>query len=185
MPSIVLWIPQHYDGVYNSFVVVWNGVGGVINNCTSITTNKERLYNLAAGNDVKVTGWNYIVIDPPASDSQSSSSNSSSGSQSSSGTSKTTKATPKLIAKKATFKVKQKTKKYTATLKTNKNKAMKKIKLYLKVKGKTYTAKTNSKGKAIFKIKNLKKKGTYKATVTYKGDKNYNKVAKTVKITVK
>ena len=82
-----------YDGVYNSFVVVWNGVGGVINNCTSITTNKERLSNLAAGNDVKVTGWNYIVIDPPASDSQSSSSNSSSGSQSSSGTSKTTKAT--------------------------------------------------------------------------------------------
>ena len=53
------------------------------------------------------------------------------------------------------------------------------------VKGKTYTAKTNSKGKAIFKIKNLKKKGTYKATVTYKGDKNYNKVIKTVKITVK
>lgn len=109
----------------------------------------------------------------------------SSSSSSSSSTSKTTKATPKLIAKKASFKVKQKIKKYIATLKTNKNKAMKKVKLYLKVKGKTYTAKTNTKGKAIFKIKNLKKKGTYKAIVTFKGNSNYNKVSKTVKINVK
>ena len=96
-----------------------------------------------------------------------------------------TKLTPKLTAKKATFKAKTKTKKYTATLKTNKNKAMKKVKLYLKVKGKTITAKTNSKGKATFKIKNLKKKGTYKATITFKGNNNYNKVSKTVKIKVK
>ena len=95
------------------------------------------------------------------------------------------KLTPKLIAKKKTFKVKTKIKKYTATLKTNKNKAMKKVKLYLKVKGKTYTAKTNNKGKAIFKIKNLKKKGTYKAKITFKGNKNYKKVTKTVKIKVK
>ena len=35
---------------------------------------------------------------------------------------------------------------------------MNKIKLYLKVNGKTFNAKTNSKGKAIFKITNLKKK---------------------------
>ena len=96
-----------------------------------------------------------------------------------------TKLTPKLIAKKKTFKVKTKVKKYTATLKTNKNKAMKKVKLYLKVKGKTITAKTNSKGKATFKIKNLKKKGTFKAKITFKGNKNYRKVTKTVKIKVK
>ena len=95
------------------------------------------------------------------------------------------KLTPKLIAKKKTFKVKTKVKKYTATLKTNKNKAMKKVKLYLKVKGKTITAKTNSKGKATFKIKNLKKKGTFKAKITFKGNKNYRKVTKTVKIKVK
>ena len=61
---------------------------------------------------------------------------------------------------------------------------MKKVKVTVKVKGKTYTAKTNSKGIATFKLK-LTKKGTFKATVTYKGNKYYNKVTKKVKITVK
>ncbi|WP_407376507.1 lectin like domain-containing protein [Methanobrevibacter sp.] len=92
------------------------------------------------------------------------------------------KATPKLTAKKKTFKTKSK--KYTVTLKNNLGKAMKKVKVTVKVKGKTYTAKTNSKGKATFKLK-LTKKGTFKATVTYKGNKYYNKVTKKVKITVK
>ena len=95
------------------------------------------------------------------------------------------KLTPKLIVKAKTFKVKTKIKKYAATLKTNKNKAMKKVKLYLKVKGKTYAAITTSKGKAIFKIKNLNKKGTFKAKITFKGNKNYKKVTKSVKIKVK
>lgn len=96
------------------------------------------------------------------------------------------KATPKLTAGKKTFKVKTKIKKYTVTLKTNKGKAMKNVKLTLKVKGKTYTAKTNSKGKATFKITKLTKKGTHKATITYKGNSYYNKVVKkNVKITVK
>ena len=44
-------------------------------------------------------------------------------------------------------------------LKNNVGKAIKNAKVTLKVKGKTYKAKTNSKGKATFKIKNLKKKG--------------------------
>ena len=92
------------------------------------------------------------------------------------------KANAKLTAKKKTFKAKKKTKKYTVTLKTDKNKVMKKIKLYLKVNGKTYTAKTNSKGKATFKITKLAKKGSFKATVTFKGNSNYNKVTKTIKI---
>ena len=95
------------------------------------------------------------------------------------------KASVKLTAKKKTFKAKVKTKKYTVTLKNNKNKVMKKVKLTLKVKGKTYKATTNAKGKATFKIKNLKKKGKYPAKVTYKGDKYFNKLTKTVKITVK
>ena len=81
------------------------------------------------------------------------------------------KAIPKLTAKKKTFKTSVKTKKYTVTLKDNTGKAIKKAKVTLKVKGKTYKATTNSKGKATFKIKNLNKKGTFKATVTYKGNK--------------
>ena len=50
---------------------------------------------------------------------------------------------------------------------------------------KTYKVKTNSKGKATFKIKKLTKKGTYKTTVTFKGNKYYNKVVKKVKIKIK
>ena len=68
------------------------------------------------------------------------------------------KANPKLTAKSKTFKLKVKVKKYSIVLKTNKNKALKKVKVTLRVKGKTYSAKTNSKGKAVFNIKNLKKK---------------------------
>ena len=45
---------------------------------------------------------------------------------------------------------------------------MKKAKVTLKVKGKTYAAKTNSKGKATFKITKLTKKGTYKAITNSK-----------------
>ena len=94
------------------------------------------------------------------------------------------KATPKLTAKKKTFKTSVKTKKYTITLKDNTGKAIKKAKVTLKVKGKTYKATTNSKGKAVFKIKNLKKKGTFKATITYKGNKYYNNVSKKANIKV-
>ena len=89
------------------------------------------------------------------------------------------KATPKLTAAKKTFKKSLKVKKYTVTLKNNKNKAMKNVKIILKVKKKTYKVKTNSKGKAKFKITNLKKKGTFKVVVKYLGSKYY--CAQTVK----
>ena len=96
------------------------------------------------------------------------------------------KATPKMAAKKKTFKKAVKTKKYTITLKDNTGKAMKSVKVSLKIKGKkVINVKTNAKGKATFKIKKLTKKGTYKATVTYKGNAYYNKVVKKVKIRVK
>ena len=49
----------------------------------------------------------------------------------------------------------------------------------LKVFKKTYKVKTNSKGKATFKITNLKKKAKYIAAIKYAGSKYYNK--KTVK----
>lgn len=95
------------------------------------------------------------------------------------------KATPKLTAPKKTFKVKYKTKKYVVTLKTDKNKVYKNQKITLKVKGKTYTAKTNSKGQATFKLTKLTKKGTFKATVRYNGNSCYKAAVKYVKITVR
>ena len=55
----------------------------------------------------------------------------------------------------------------------------------MKIKGKTFKAKTNAKGKATFKIKKLTKKGTFKAKITFKGNAYYNKVTKKVKIKMK
>ena len=95
------------------------------------------------------------------------------------------KATPKITASKKTFKVKDKYKKYQVTLKTNKNKVYKKQKITIKVNGKTYSAKTSSKGIATFKLTKLTKKGTFKATVKYSGNSKFKAVSKTVKITVK
>ena len=95
------------------------------------------------------------------------------------------KAKPKITAKAKTFKVKVKTKKYTVTLKNNKGKVMKKVKLTLKVGKKTYKATTNSKGKATFKITKLTKKGKYTATIKFAGSKYYKALSKKAKITVK
>ncbi|WP_292609429.1 hypothetical protein, partial [Methanobrevibacter sp. UBA188] len=94
------------------------------------------------------------------------------------------KGTPKITAKTKTFKVATKVKKYTITLKNNLNKAMTKSVVYLKVAGKTYKAKANSQGKVTFKITKLNKKGTFKATITYKGNTYYNKVTKKATIKV-
>ena len=91
----------------------------------------------------------------------------------------------KLVAKKKTFKMAKKVKKYKMTLKNSKNKAVKNVKVTLKVKGKTYNAKTNAKGKATFKIKKLTKKGTFNAKITFKGNAYYEKVTKTAKIKIK
>ena len=62
---------------------------------------------------------------------------------------------------------------------------MKSKKVTVNVNGVTYSIKTNTKGQAIFKLKKLTKKGTYKSTVTFKGNKYYNKVVKKVKIKIK
>jgi len=95
------------------------------------------------------------------------------------------KATPKITAKKKTFKKSKKVKKYTITLKDNKGKAIKKAKVTIKVGKKTFKAKTNAKGKAVFKLKKLTKKAKYKAKVTFKGNKYFNKVTKKAKIIIK
>ena len=95
------------------------------------------------------------------------------------------KATPKVIATKQVFKKSMKTKKYTVAFKTNMNKAMKHTGVYLKVKGKTYYAKTDSRGHATFKITNLNKKGIFVAIVKYAGSKYYNAVKVKSNIIVK
>ena len=94
------------------------------------------------------------------------------------------KATPKITANIKTFKITDKTKKYAITLKDNNGKVIKNVKVNLKVNGKTYTAKTNSKGQATFKITKLTKKGTYTATIKWAGNKNFKSTSKKVKITV-
>ena len=94
------------------------------------------------------------------------------------------KASPVITAKNAKFKAKTKTKKYKVTLTAN-GKALANTKVTLKVNKKTYTAVTNAKGKATFKIKKLTKKGNLKATIKYAGDYIYNPAKAKVKITVK
>ena len=95
------------------------------------------------------------------------------------------KAAPVLTAKNKAFKAKTKTKKYTVTLKNSKKKAIKNVKVTLKVNGKTYSAKTNSKGQAIFKLTKLTKVGKLPATVKFAGNAYYKASQKSVKITVK
>ncbi len=74
----------------------------------------------------------------------------------------------KLVGKNAKFRKSKKTKKYSVILKNSKGKAIKKVYVTLKVKGKTYKAKTNSKGKATFKIKKFTKKGKYTTKIRFK-----------------
>lgn len=95
---------------------------------------------------------------------------------------KVAKKTTTLKIAKKTFK-KKATKKLTATLKSA-GKAIKGKKITFKVNGKTYSAKTNSKGVATVKIK-LTKKGTFKYTAKFAGDATYKAVSKTSKIKVK
>ena len=100
--------------------------------------------------------------------------------------------TVSISAAAKSYKKATKTKKYTVTLKTIKGssangkvyfKAGKKV--TLEVGGKTYTAKTNSKGQVTFKITKLTKKGKFTAVIKYAGDSTYKAVSKKVKITIK
>ena len=96
---------------------------------------------------------------------------------------KVTKKKTKITAKSKTFKSKTKTKKYTITLKTGKT-PLKNKKIKLRLRGKTYSAKTNKKGKATFKLKIIKK-GRFKATIRVYGDKYYKASKKTIYIKIK
>lgn len=92
---------------------------------------------------------------------------------------------PSINAKNKSFKDKTKIKKYSVVLKNSLGEPLKNKKVTLKVNGKTYNAKTDANGKAVFKINKLTKKGTFSATISYARDKSYSKVNKKVKITVK
>lgn len=87
-----------------------------------------------------------------------------------------------LKAPKATLKVK-KAKKISITLKSN-GKAISNKKITIKVNGKTFSAKTNSKGVASIKVK-VAKKGTFKYIAKFAGDGAYTSASKTGKIVVK
>ena len=94
------------------------------------------------------------------------------------------KQSPKLKASAKKFKVKSKTKKLTATLKTSRGKVLKGKKVKFTIKGKTYTAKTNKKGIATVKIK-LSKKGTYSCKIKTVADATYKSVNKKIKVKIK
>ncbi|WP_407416199.1 Ig-like domain-containing protein [Methanobrevibacter sp.] len=94
------------------------------------------------------------------------------------------KQATKAVFKAKTFKVKAKTKKVSFTLKDASGKAIKGKKITVKVNGKTYTATTNAKGVATFKVK-LNKKGKYTATAKFAGDTSYKAITKKAKITLK
>ncbi|ADC46183.1 adhesin-like protein [Methanobrevibacter ruminantium M1] len=87
-----------------------------------------------------------------------------------------------LTVKKYTFK-KAATKKIQVTLKSGKT-VLKSKKLTIKVNGKTYSGKTNTKGIATITIK-LTKKGTYTYTANFAGDNTYKAISKSQKVVIK
>ena len=81
------------------------------------------------------------------------------------------KANPKITATAKTYKLNVKTKKYQIILKNNKNQVLKSAKVTLKVNGKTFTAKTNSKG--IAGIVLSLNAGSYPIKFSFEGDSVY------------
>ena len=88
----------------------------------------------------------------------------------------------KIIAKNKSFNLLSSTKIYSIVLKDNNNKVLKNKKVILKLNGKTYVSKTNSKGKATFKLDGFKKMGTFTAVISYAGDDHYIKASKKIKL---
>lgn len=97
------------------------------------------------------------------------------------------------VKKTVKFKKSKKTKKIKATLKDSRGSAVKNVPVTLKITGKkvkgkkSFKFKTNSKGVVTFKISKKTKfaKGTFKATVQFSGNGNYNKATNSVKIVIK
>ena len=95
-----------------------------------------------------------------------------------------------ISASSKSYKVSAKTKSYTVTLKTvpgssidGKTYLKSGKKITLTINGKSYSAKTNAKGQATFKL-NLNRRGVYSAVVRFEGDDTYVQSSATSKITV-
>ena len=93
------------------------------------------------------------------------------------------KSNLKLSSQSKTYKLKS-VKKLTARLKDNNGKNLKGKLITFTVKGKKYKAYTKSNGIATVSVK-LYKKGKFNVNIQYAGDKYYNKIKKTIKLTVK
>lgn len=138
----------------------------------SLTTDKDGIVNLAV--KYSTSGIHYATLVFAGDDDYKSSFSSVKITVS--------KKSSSLTAPKATLKVK-KAKTVKITLKSG-NKVISGKKVTLKVNGKTFSAKTNSKGVTSIKVK-VTKKGTFKYTVKFAGDNVYNSASKTGKIIVK
>ena len=90
----------------------------------------------------------------------------------------------RLTVPNRTYRLKNKYKYLTATLKNSKGKLIVNKKITITVNGRRYTAKTNSKGMAKVKV-TLSKRKTYRFTVKFAGDKSYNAVSKSARVIVK
>ena len=94
------------------------------------------------------------------------------------------KQTPKLATSNLSYKSSVKTKTITASLKTSRGNPLANKQISFTVNGKTYTAKTDSKGIAKINV-SLTLKKTYSFTVKYAGDDTYKAVSKSAKLIIK
>lgn len=90
----------------------------------------------------------------------------------------------KLKVSNKKFKLKAKKKTLTAKFLSPKGKAIKGKKISFRINGKTYTAKTNSKGIATVKVK-LNKRKSYKFTAKFAGDNTFKAISVKAKAVVK
>ena len=173
-----------YNGNKNLIITVKDNQGNPVSGVkVTVTLNSAKTYTTGKNGQI-IVSTNGLV--PKTYNAKIIVNNDATYSQSTSSVKITVnKATPTITAKSKTFKVKTKTKKYTITLKNNIKKPIKNIKVTLKVNGKTYTAKTNTKGLATFKITKLNKKGKFTANIKYTGNNCYNAKSVVSKIIVK
>ena len=92
--------------------------------------------------------------------------------------------TPTLTVPNKSYAASAKTKTLTATFKNEHGNLIVDKWISFTVNGKTYKAKTNSKGVARVNV-SLNKKGTYTVVAKWAGDSTYNAVNKTAKLTIK